>query len=106
MSHIEGKLFDLLDNQLSHEWEIFIKPHLNGYRPHLVALHKKWGMAFFEIVDVDVSDRAFDQECRVISNFETKEKEERYSFKRLDKFNPIPNLWNLHDTVKDLYCQD
>src|SRR3546814_13123432 len=31
----EKMLFDLLDGELDHAWEIYIQPHLNGLSPYL-----------------------------------------------------------------------
>ena len=32
------------------EWEMYIRPHLNGLRPDLVLLHSKFGIAVYEFI--------------------------------------------------------
>ena len=35
----EWEVFELFDEQLAPEWEIYVQPHLNGSRPDFVLLH-------------------------------------------------------------------
>ena len=47
----ERRLFEVLDEGLEPDWEIYIQPHMNGLRPDFVLLHPKNGIAVFEVKD-------------------------------------------------------
>ena len=47
----EREVYELFDEKLSLDWEMYIQPHLNGLRPDLVLLNPKVGIAVFEIKD-------------------------------------------------------
>ena len=49
----EREIFELFDKQLPPEWEMYIKPHLNGLRPDVVLLNPHAGIAIFEIIKSD-----------------------------------------------------
>ena len=47
----EREVFELFDFKLPLEWEMYIRPHLNGLQPDLVLLNPYAGIAVFEIKD-------------------------------------------------------
>lgn len=47
----EKIVFEIFDEALDPEWEIYLQPHLNGLRPDIVLLHPRHGIAVFEIKD-------------------------------------------------------
>jgi hypothetical protein len=47
----ERLVFDLFNEGLAPEWEIYIQPHLNGLRPDFVLLNPDVGIAVFEVKD-------------------------------------------------------
>lgn len=49
----EQLVFDLFDNLLPSQWEIYIQPHMNGLRPDFVLLNPGVGIAVFEVKDWD-----------------------------------------------------
>jgi thymidine kinase len=44
-------LAEFLDSSLPDEWEIFIKPYMNGDRPDIVIFHPQIGVQIFEVKD-------------------------------------------------------
>ena len=49
----ERKLFDFFDKKLPPEWEMYIKPHLNGLCPDVVLINPYAGIAVFDIIKSD-----------------------------------------------------
>ena len=49
----EREIFELFDNKLPPEWEMYIKPHLNGLHPDIVLLNPHAGIAVFDIIKSD-----------------------------------------------------
>ena len=47
----EQRLFELFDNSLDSQWEIYIQPHLNGLRPDFVLLNPFVGICVIEVKD-------------------------------------------------------
>ena len=47
----EDKVYNLFNDTLPLEWEMYIQPYLNGLRPDLVLLNPYAGIAVFEIKD-------------------------------------------------------
>lgn len=47
----EDKVYNLFNDRLPLEWEMYVQPHLNGLRPDLVLLNPYAGIAVFEIKD-------------------------------------------------------
>ena len=46
----EREIFEFFDQMLPPEWEMYIKPHLNGLRPDVVLLNPYVGIAMFNII--------------------------------------------------------
>lgn len=46
----ERGVFEFFDQMLPPEWEMYIKPHLNGLRPDVVLLNPYAGIAMFNII--------------------------------------------------------
>ena len=51
LTHGEEMVYNLFNDKLPLEWEMYIQPHLNGLRPDLVLLNPYAGIAVFEIKD-------------------------------------------------------
>jgi hypothetical protein len=49
----EREVFELFDKKLLPEWEMYIKPHLNGLNPDVVLVNPKAGIAVFNIIKSD-----------------------------------------------------
>ena len=46
----EREVFELFDKKLPPEWEMYIKPHLNGLNPDVVLVNPNAGIAVFNII--------------------------------------------------------
>ena len=55
LTHGEEMVYNLFNDELPLEWEMYIQPHLNGLRPDLVLLNPYAGVAVFEIKDWQLS---------------------------------------------------
>lgn len=49
----ELEIFEFFDKKLPPEWEMYIKPHLNGLRPDVVLLNPDAGIGVFNIIKSD-----------------------------------------------------
>ena len=80
------RVLDLFDARLPPEWEIYVRPHLNGLRPDIVLINPGVGIAVFDVDDGDVDS--------VIYSLET---DETYR-------NPITRMRLYKDEILNLYC--
>ena len=53
LSPDEREVFELFDKRLPPEWEMYIKPHLNGLYPDVVLLNPYAGIALFDIIKLN-----------------------------------------------------
>lgn len=57
LSKAEERLIRYLDVHLPEDWEIYVRPHLNGLVPDIVILHEQHGAQLFLVSDEDISRR-------------------------------------------------
>ncbi len=50
----ERRLARFLDDVLPHDWNIYVRPHLDADRPLIAALHRTAGGMFWDVVDWDL----------------------------------------------------
>jgi hypothetical protein len=50
----EQMVLEYFSQHLGQSWEIYVQPHLNGYRPDFVLLNPKVGAAIIEVKDWDL----------------------------------------------------
>ncbi len=81
----ENKVYNLFNDKLPKEWEMYIQPYLNGLRPDLVLLNPYAGIAVFEIKDWELSTLQFSMKYKTIQN-------------------PINQLKLYEDEIFNLYC--
>ncbi|MEJ7790978.1 MAG: NERD domain-containing protein [Gaiellaceae bacterium] len=97
----ERLVFDLFDQQLPLEWEIYVQPHLNNLRPDIVLLHPDAGIAVFEVKDWNLAacDWRMEQQNgapRLIgTNIEGR---------AFTEANPFERLHQYRTEIADLYC--
>ena len=49
------EVVEYFEKYLGQNWEIYVQPHLNGFRPDLILLNPKVGVAVVEVVDWDLA---------------------------------------------------
>ena len=81
-----SNVLNLFDAQLPREWEIYVRPHLNGLRPDIVLINPRVGIAVFDVDDGDAETI-------------------RYSLE-IDRTyrNPITRIRLYKDEILNLYC--
>jgi len=55
----EKAVFELFDQKLPAEWEIYIQPHMNGLRLDFVLLNPDVGIGVFEVKDWDLDAMSY-----------------------------------------------
>ena len=81
----ERKVFELFDEKLPLEWEMYVQPHLNGLRPDLVLLNPYAGIAVYEIKDWNLNSI-------------------QYSIQSETTKNPINKIKLYEEELLELYC--
>ena len=81
----ERKVFELFDEKLPLEWEMYVQPHLNGLRPDLVLLNSYAGIAVYEIKDWNLNSI-------------------QYSIQSETTKNPINKIKLYEEELLELYC--
>ena len=99
----EIQFVDWLDAHLARDWEIYIKPHLNGCCPDVVILNPKVGIGVFEVKDWDFDAlHYYIKKCENGRNhLMAKKNEETISFVRK---NPVDQLLLYRREIIDIYC--
>jgi hypothetical protein len=99
----ENKVFDLFDNYLAPEWEIYVQPHVNGLRPDFVLLNPLVGIAVFEVKDWNLDAmhyRVEERKGRVPGLVATKDGK---TFS-MEADNPIEKVYRYKNEIFELYC--
>lgn len=100
----ERLVFEFFDRELEDEWEIYLQPHLNGFRPDFVLLHPERGIAVYEIKDWrDLSRYSFRSESSGASSLMFATREGRQVRKGL-KENPLRRVLQYKDAIWNLHC--
>ena len=92
---------EFLYQTLPVEWEIYVRPFLNGLRPDIVLLNPNTGIAIFQVVDLDLEESHY-------SFFDIDKKTTILQRKKDGKVYPVRNPLDLakmyRDEIYDLYC--
>lgn len=92
---------EFLYKTLPVEWEIYVRPFLNGLRPDIVLLNPNTGIAIFQVVDLDLEESHY-------SFFDIDKKTTILQRKKDGKVSPVRNPLDLakmyRDEIYDLYC--
>lgn len=94
-------VFDLFNEHLPLDWEIYIQPHLNGLRPDFVLMSPQRGIAVFEVKDWDLNamDYFTDEDKWEHEQLWKKENKEVKFIQ-----NPIIKIDFCKEEILDLYC--
>ena len=92
---------EFLYKTLPVEWEIYVRPFLNGLRPDIVLLNPNTGIAIFQVVDLDLEEYHY-------SFLNIDKKSTILQRKKDGKVYPVQNPLDLakmyRDENYDLYC--
>jgi hypothetical protein len=97
----EKKVFNVFNEGLTEDWEIYVQPHLNNLRPDFVLLNPHVGVAVFEVKDWDLDAMEY---------FMEKGKNGvphlfgRKGGKKFRLENPVDKLRLYKEEIHDLYC--
>lgn len=97
----EERVFNIFNDQLSEEWEIYIQPHMNNLRPDFVLLNPNVGVAVFEVKDWDLDAMEYSMEKTGASTMGLFGKNNGKKF-RIE--NPVDKLELYKQEIHDLYC--
>jgi hypothetical protein len=99
----ERIVFDLFNEYLPIEWEIYIQPHLNGLRPDFVLLHPQVGIAVFEIKDWNLQAMKYSVVERTLKSPILIGEKDGKEFS-LQSQNPIEKIYRYKQELHELYC--
>lgn len=96
-------VFDLFNDNLAPEWEIYLQPHLNGLRPDFVLLNPNVGIAVFEVKDWNLDAMRYWAEDRPgrAPELWADDGEKRFS---IQGQNPVEKINRYKQEIHDLYC--
>ena len=99
----ERIVFDLFNEHLPIEWEIYLQPHLNGLRPDFVLLHPRVGIAVFEIKDWNLQAMKYSVKERTGKSPVLIGEKDGKQFS-LQNQNPIEKIYRYKQEIHELYC--
>ena len=94
-------VIDLFDQKLPAEWEIYVRPHLNGLRPDIVLLHPGVGVAVLEVKDWDLG--AYEARKDGLGRYVLVARD-RKGREFQERRNPINKILLYKRELVDLYC--
>ena len=99
----ERLVFELFDDCLAEEWEIYIQPHLNGLRPDFVLLNPTVGIGVFEIKDwnLDAMDYFIEEDSEKRPVLKARKDGKAFS---LQRENPFEKILIYKQEIHNLYC--
>lgn len=89
--------------QLAPEWEIYVRPHLNGARPDLVLLNPNTGIAVFQVAEWSLRPGDYSLESRpgqLPTKLLCREKEDSWA----RRANPLEYAHMVRDVTFNLYA--
>ncbi|WP_345974131.1 NERD domain-containing protein/DEAD/DEAH box helicase [Sulfurimonas sp. HSL3-7] len=99
----ERIVFNLFNDHLPIEWEIYVQPHLNGLRPDFVLLHPKVGIAVFEVKDWNLQAMKYSVIERMGKSPVLVGEKDGKQFS-LQSENPIEKIYRYKQEIHELYC--
>lgn len=99
----ERLVFNLFNDTLAPEWEIYIQPHLNGLRPDFVLLNPNIGIAVFEVKDWNLDAMQYWAEERNGKSPKLCASDRKKSFS-IQSQNPVEKIYRYKQEIHDLYC--
>ena len=99
----EKIVFDLFNDHLPIEWEIYLQPHLNGLRPDFVLLHPQVGIAVFEVKDWNLQAMKYSVVERTLKSPILIGEKDGKQFS-LQNQNPIEKICRYKQELHELYC--
>jgi hypothetical protein len=99
----ERMVFNLFNESLAPEWEIYIQPHLNGLRPDFVLMNPNVGIAVFEVKDWSFEAMRYWTEERPGKAPKLCASDGRKSFS-VQNQNPVEKIYRYKQEIHDLYC--
>lgn len=99
----ERKVFELFDQHLDPEWEIYIQPHLNGLRPDFVLLNPNVGVAVFEVKDWNLDAMSYWLEERGAGAPVLFADKDGVTFSHQSE-NPVEKILKYKKEIYELYC--
>lgn len=99
----ERLVFNLFNERLAPEWEIYIQPHLNGLRPDFVLMNPNVGIAVFEVKDWNLDAMHYWTEQREGKAPKLCGSDGLKSFS-IQNQNPIEKVFRYKQEVHNLYC--
>ncbi|MDO6671337.1 NERD domain-containing protein/DEAD/DEAH box helicase [Cobetia amphilecti] len=99
----ERIVFDLFNETLAPEWEIYIQPHLNGLRPDFVLMNPAVGIAVFEVKDWNLDAMRYWVEDRPGRAPQLWASDGRKEFS-IHSQNPVEKIFKYKNEIHELYC--
>lgn len=99
----EQMVFDVFNQHLSPQWEIYIQPHLNGLRPDFVIMNPDVGIAVFEVKDWDLSAMRYGVDERKGKPPLLWAEKDGIRFS-LQKENPVEKVHLYRNEIFEIYC--
>jgi hypothetical protein len=98
------RVFELFDQNLDLNWEIYVQPHLNGLRPDFVLLNPNVGIAVFEVKDWNLDSMNYWMERREGRPPELMaQNKDGITFSHQSD-NPVEKVRSYKKEIYELYC--
>lgn len=99
----ERLVFNLFNENLAPEWEIYVQPHLNGLRPDFVLLNPNVGIAVFEVKDWNLAAMQYWVEERQGNTPKLFASNADKSFS-IQSQNPVEKIYRYKQEIHEIYC--
>lgn len=100
----ERIVLDYFARHLGQSWEIYVQPHLNGFRPDFVLLNPKVGIAVVEVKDWDLSAMDYSYVRRGNQDTPRLQAVRGTEVIRLGRSDPVSKIETYKDAIFSLFC--
>lgn len=100
----ERKVLDYFAQHLGGSWEIYVQPHMNGFRPDLVILNPKVGIAVVEVKDWDLTAMDYSYVGGGERGAPKLQGTRGHEVIRLGKSDPVSKIETYKDAIFSLFC--
>lgn len=100
----ERAVLDYFAQHLGQSWEIYVQPHLNGFRPDFVLLNPKVGIAVVEVKDWDLTAMDYSYVRSRPEDVPRLQAVRGSEIIRLGRSDPVSKIDTYKDAIFSVFC--
>ena len=100
----ETEVLDYFAQHLGQSWEIYVQPHLNGFRPDFVLLNPKVGIVVVEVKDWDLTAMDYSYVSSSSADAPRLQGTRGHEVIHLGRSDPVSKIETYKDAIFSVFC--